>query len=1020
MRALGKDYIMKDFIEDRIKVFLEEMECFIVKKSIPQDNFLFKECDYKVGNALPQIDSDFRDFKSNIDRWAGECDKHAWFYKKITVPEDFADGEFYLTVSSDAKQGWADVNPQFIAYVDGALKQGIDKNHRDLYLDGVGEHEIYLYAYTGSIFPERVDFVADLCLADSKTKKLYYDLKVPFEILEFEDENSKNYFEIKKHINNAVNLIDMREPYSDDYYNSLEKAEEYLQNEFYGKYCRDGEVHAICIGHTHIDVAWEWTLAQTREKTLRSFSTVLTLMKKYPEYKFMSSQPQLYKYLSEESPELYEEVKEMVKQGRWEVEGGMWVEADCNLSSGESLVRQFLYGKRFMKKEFGKDSKVLWLPDVFGYSAALPQIMNKCGIDKFITSKIGWNESNKMPYDTFIWHGIDNTPVFTYFMTAQDKVRGKEPATNVTYNAKLNANQLRGAYDRFQQKELYNDVLITFGFGDGGGGPTAKDLEMYDRLKKGIPGTSTAVMGFAGDFLEDVKTKTENNPHTPHWNGELYLEFHRGTYTSQAKNKKYNRKSEFMFEQAETLSLINEYLNGVSYPKEKLQSAWETILLNQFHDIIPGSSIREVYDVSHEQYREIQKTGGSIIEGALRKIADGVCADEGILVYNPNSFASSSAVKTDSGYIYAENIPAKGYKVITPEKAQSDIYLTENTLENAFFKLTLDENGNFSSIFDKRNNREVLKHGAKGNVFTVYEDYPREYDNWEISSYYTEKHWDILNVDSIEKVYEGERAGLKVTRTYKQSKIVQTIFVYSHIDRIDFETYIDWKESHLVLKTAFPVDVNTNKATYDIQFGSVERPTHKNTSWDAARFEVCAHKYCDLSEYGYGVSLMNDCKYGHAIHDGVMSLTLLKCGTFPDPTADKCEHEFTYSLFPHANDYREAGTIKKAYELNVPMTAVNVGKNKGELPCEYSFLSVDKENVIFETAKKAEDGDDIILRGYECFNKRTTAVLTLGVPVKSAYVCDMLENIISEIPVNNNSIKVNFKPFEIITLKIEK
>lgn len=1011
---------MKDFIEDRIKVFLEEMERFIVKKSIPQDNFLFKECDYKVGNTLPQIDSDFREFKSNIDRWAGECDKHAWFYKKITVPEDFAGGEFYLTVASDATQGWADVNPQFIAYVDGVLRQGIDKNHRDIYLDGVGEHEIYLYAYTGSVFPERVDFVANLCLVDSKTKKLYYDLKVPFEILEFEDENSKNYFEIKKHINNAVNLIDMREPYSEDYYNSLKRAEEYLQNEFYGKYCRDGEVHAICIGHTHIDVAWEWTLAQTREKTLRSFSTVLALMKKYPEYKFMSSQPQLYKFLMEESPELYSEVKEMVKQGRWEVEGGMWVEADCNLSSGESLVRQFLYGKRFMKNEFGVESRVLWLPDVFGYSAALPQIMNKCGIDKFITSKIGWNESNKMPYDTFIWHGIDNTPVFTYFMTAQDKVRGKEPATNVTYNAKLNANQLRGAYDRFQQKELYNDVLITFGFGDGGGGPTAKDLEMYDRLKKGIPGTSTAVMGFAGDFLEDVKEKTENNPHMPHWNGELYLEFHRGTYTSQAKNKKYNRKSEFMFEQAETLSLINEYLNGVSYPKEKLQSAWETILLNQFHDIIPGSSIREVYDVSHEQYRKIQETGGSIIDGALRKIADGVCADEGILVYNPNSFASSSAVKTDSGYIYAENIPAKGYKVIAPNEMQSDISLTENTLENVFFKLTLDENGNFSSIFDKRNNREVLKHGEKGNVFTVYEDYPREYDNWEISSYYTEKHWDILNIDSIEKVYEGERAGLRVTRTYKQSKIVQTIFVYSHIDRIDFETYIDWKESHLVLKTAFPVDVNTNKATYDIQFGSVERPTHKNTSWDAARFEVCAHKYCDLSEYGYGVSLMNDCKYGHAIHDGVMSLTLLKCGTFPDPTADKCEHEFTYSLYPHANDYREAGTIKKAYELNVPMTAVNVGKNKGNLPCEYSFLSVDAENVIFETAKKAEDGEGIILRGYECFNKRTTAVLTLGVPAKSAYICDMLENEETEIPILDGKITLNFKPFEIITVKLKK
>lgn len=1010
---------MKDFIEDRIKVFLEETERLIVKKSIPQNGFLYKECDYKKGNELPQIDSTFREFVTYKNRWAGECDKHAWFYKKVTVPEEFSEGEAELSIASDATVGWACVNPQFIAYVNGKLVQGIDKNHREIFLDGAGTYEIYLYAYTGSVFPEHVDFIATLRLVDKKIKKLYYDLKVPFEILEFEDENSRNYFEIKKHLNNAINIIDMRVPYSAEFYASIDRAEEYIQSEFYGKYCREGEIHAICIGHTHIDVAWEWTLAQTREKTLRSFSTVLALMKKYPEYKFMSSQPQLYKYLSEESTELYEEVKEMVKQGRWEVEGGMWVEADCNLSSGESLVRQFLYGKRFMKKEFGVDSKVLWLPDVFGYSAALPQIMNKCGIDKFITSKIGWNESNKMPYDAFIWHGIDNTPVFTYFMTAQDKHRGQEPATNVTYNAKLNANQLRGAYDRFQQKELYDDVLITFGFGDGGGGPTVKDLEMYDRLKKGLPGTSTAVMGFAGDFLEDVKKKTENNPHTPHWNGELYLEFHRGTYTSQAKNKRYNRKSEFMFENAETLSLINEYLTGAVYPKEKMQAAWETILLNQFHDIIPGSSIREVYEVSHAQYEEIQKTGTEIINSAEQNIADGVCADEGYVVFNPNSFASSSAVKIDGEYIYAENIPAKGYKVIVPEKAQSTVQLSDRAIENKFYKLTLDENGNFSSIYDKINNREVLKNGEKGNIFTVYEDYPREYDNWEISSYYTEKHWDITAIDSIEKVCEGERSGLKITRTYNKSKIVQTIFVYEHLDRIDFDTFIDWKESHLVLKTKFPVDVNANKATYDIQFGSVERPTHKNTSWDAARFEVCAHKYCDLSEYGYGVSLLNDCKYGHAVHAGVMNLTLLKCGTFPDPTADKCEHRFTYSLCPHSGDYREAGIIQKAYELNVPMTAVKVGGNKGTLPCEYSLLTVDKENVIFETAKKAEDGDDIILRGYECFNKRTDVTLTLGVPVKSAYICDMLENEETEIPVIDSKISLTFKPFEIITIKIK-
>lgn len=1008
----------KDFIEDRINVFLEEFEKLIIKENVPITDFLYKECDYKLDNTLPEIDDTFTLFTPYINRWGGKKDKHAWFYNQIEVPSHW-DGEIQLAVASDARLGWCDINPQFIAYVDGRLQQGIDKNHREVFLTK-GTHKVYLYAYSGSIHDEYVDFVTNLQLIDAKTKQLYYDIKVPFEILEYEDQNSKNYFEIKKHLNNALNFIDMRSPYSEEYYASLDKAIDYLKTEFYGKYCRKGDVFAFCIGHTHIDVAWEWTLAQTREKILRSFSTVLALMKKYPEYKFMSSQPQLYKYLKMDAPELYEEVKEMVRLGRWEVEGGMWVEADCNLCSGESLVRQFIYGKRFMKDEFGVDSKILWLPDVFGYSAALPQILQKSGIDKFVTSKIGWNEMNKMPYDTFIWHGIDNTPVFTHFMTAQDKVRGVEPATNVTYNAKLNANQLRGAYDRYQQKDLYDNVLITFGFGDGGGGPYAKDLEYFDRLKHGIPGTSTPIMAYSGEFFDDIKSKTENNPRIPHWSGELYLEFHRGTYTSQAKNKRYNRKSEFMFQRAETLSLIDEHLNGYKYRKEDMMNAWETILLNQFHDIIPGSSIKEVYEVSHQQYEEIGAVGNEIINDTTTEIANNVEATDGYVVFNPHSFANSSAVEIDGKYYYAENVPAKGYKVINPTEENSKIAVTENSIENDFFRLVLDEKGTFTSIFDKRNNREVLKKGERGNVITAYEDYPREYDNWEISSYYTEKHWEADQVEKVEILNEGERAGLKVTKKFKNSTIVQNIYLYNNIDKIDFETNIDWKESHLILKTAFPVDVNTNKATYDIQFGSVERPTHKNTSWDAARFEVCAHKYCDLSEYGYGVSLMNDCKYGHAIHDGVMSLTMLKCGTFPDPDADKCEHNFTYSLYPHAGDYREAGTIQKAYDLNIPMLCKKVGENKGTLQNEYSFFTVDQDNVIFETAKKAEKEDTIILRGCEYYNKRTTANVKFGFDIKKAYLCDMLENNIEELNVTDNTVTLDFKPFEINTIKIEK
>jgi alpha-mannosidase len=451
-----------------------------------------------------------------------------------------------------------------------------------------------------------------------------------------------------------------------------------------------------------------------------------------------------------------------------------------------------------------------------------------------------------------------------------------------------------------------------------------------------------------------------------------------------------------------------------------MMNAWETILLNQFHDIIPGSSINEVYVDSVAQYEEIGAVGNEIINDTTTEIANNVEATDGYVVFNPHSFANSGAVLIDGKYYYVENIPAKGYKVINPVAEESKVSVTENSIENDFFRLVLDEKGTFTSIYDKRNNREVLKNGARGNVLTAYEDYPREYDNWEMSSYYVEKHWEADDVESVEILNEGERAGLKITKKYKNSTIVQSIYLYNNIDKIDFENFIEWKESHIILKTAFPVDVNTNKATYDIQFGSVERPTHKNTSWDAARFEVCAHKYCDLSEYGYGVSLLNDCKYGHAIHDGVMSLTLIKCGTFPDPEADKCEHTFTYSLYPHAGDYREAGTIQKAYDLNLPMVCVKAGDNKGTLQNEYSLFTVDCDNVIFETAKKAETEDSIILRGCEYFNKRTTANVKFGFNVKKAYLCDMLENNIQELDVKDNTVTIDFKPFEINTVKIVK
>ena len=604
-------------------------------------------------------------------------------------------------------------------------------------------------------------------------------------------------------------------------------------------------------------------------------------------------------------------------------------------------------------------------------------------------------------------------------MTAQDKVRGQKPARNVTYNAKLNPCQLMGAWDRYQQKNLQNEVLITFGYGDGGGGPTRKDLEYYSILKKGLPAVPKAKMEFAGELLARMRKKAEENPKTPRWQGELYLEYHRGTYTSQAKNKRYNRKSEFLYQNAESIALWDTLLNGTAYPEKSLHDGWETILLNQFHDIIPGSSIHEVYEVSHAQYEAIGTVGKDICKTSAAHIAENIGTDGGILVWNPNAFEASGTVTVDGETRYVAHIPSKGYKIVPDTAPRKAVQTSDRKIENDFFILELSDSGVFTRIYDKKNCREVLKSGEQGNVMTAYEDYPRDYDNWEISNYYKEKSWMLSDKAEIKPISDGARAGVEVKKTFMHSTITQKIWLYDDVARIDFDTDIDWNESHLVLKTAFPVDVLSDKATYEIQFGAVERPTHTNTSWDAAKFEVCAHKYADLSEYGYGVSLLNDCKYGHDIHNGVISLTLLKCGTYPDETADRGAHTFTYSLYPHAGDYRAAGTVQQAYLLNNPLTAQRIGAQNGNLPESLSLFSVDCENVLADTVKKAEQGDAVVVRLYEAYRQRADATVTAGFDFKRVSVCDLLENAETPLESNGRSVKLTFKPYEITTLRFE-
>ena len=777
-------------------------------------------------------------------------------------------------------------------------------------------------------------------------------------------------------------------------------------------------------------------------------------MKEYPEYVFMSSQPQLYKYVKKNAPDVYEQIKERVKEGRWEPDGGMFVEADCNIASGEALVRQFVHGQRFFKEEFGVDNEILWLPDVFGYSAALPQILQKCGIPYFMTTKISWNEFNKMPYDTFEWEGIDGSRVLTHFVPTRDYNKaavegGTETEHFTTYNGYINPSQMKGAWARYSQKYLNEEVLCSFGFGDGGGGPTKDMLENQRRLAKGLPGMPRTKMSTAKEFFHVLDKHVTDKKYLPTWVGELYLEYHRGTYTSMARNKKFNRKAEFAYQNEEMYAMLDAQTAGGAYPEKELHEGWEVILRNQFHDILPGSSIKEVYDDSKAEYEGIFAENKALTDATLAHIAAGVKAPKhSLVVYNPNSAAAYDLVtftvpegmgepavydgetklavqKTaDGAYVFfAAGVPGKGYKTYTVKEEAADttptMEVSTKVMENEFFKVEYNEKGQFAKIYDKKAERDVLKPGEAGNVIVSYEDRPHNYDAWDVNNYYTEKSWDIDQVSAMEVVENGPvRACVKVERKYLDSTITQFIYLYHDIPRIDIKNVIDWKEHQIFVKDYFPIDVHTNEATFDIQYGNVKRDTHDNTSWDFAKFEVCHHKWMDVSEDGYGVSMLNDCKYGVGVRNGVIGMSMLKSAIHPNPEADKELHEFTYSIYPHQGGWREAGTVKQAYQINNPLTYSWKENEGGTLAPEYSLVSSDQDNAVIEVVKKAEDSDAVIVRLYECYNRRTPVTLIFGKELTSVVECNMMEEGADPVEFTGNQATFEMKPYEIKTLKV--
>ena len=616
-----------------------------------------------------------------------------------------------------------------------------------------------------------------------------------------------------------------------------------------------------------------------------------------------------------------------------------------------------------------------------------------------------------MPYDTFYWQGIDGSEVFA--------------CLSDSYVNTFDPKRLMTACKEHIDKAYSPLTLSTFGYGDGGGGPTEDMMEQYLRLKTGLPGMPKVHIEHAGTAMkkieENFRKSSEELRFTPRFKGELYFEMHRGTYTSMSHNKKCNRKSELLYQTLESAAVTASLLDvSEKYPTELLNENWLTILKNQFHDILPGSSIYEVYCVSADEYKKVLDDGKAELDKTLTRIAQNT-SEKGILVYNPSPFTASGVIDTENGNMTVHNIPAHGYKVVKPESKQdTTLYADEHHIENDFVRVTFDEEYRITSIYDKKACREVIEEGKQANALRVFEDYPRCYDAWELTEYYKQKSWDITEVSGVEMIRENACVGIKVQRPYQKSTITQKILLYPHTARIDFVTEVDWHEDHVILKAFFPTTVRSMNARYDIQFGSLLRPTHYNTSWDEAKFEVCGHKWADLSENGYGISLLNDCKYGYSTEDNVMSISLLKAANFPNPHADRGINTFTYSLYPHAGAFG-ADTVREGYYLNLPLLTYKADGNgsTSALPGEFCLVSSDNNEFVVETIKKAEDQNGMIVRGYESLDGKCKVKLTFGFNVKKAWLCDLMENNLSEIAVENNKeITLDADNFEIVTLRV--
>lgn len=1028
------------------------------------------------------------------DRW-GELWDCAWFRFSGIVPDEAAGRKVVLLIDVNGElclvdgegtpvQGLTNVNSEFDYELGLPGKRVVDVTERaaggeviDLWADA-GCNDLFGRYRSGTLKE------ADIAICDEAVRKLYYDFEVLLELSGHVPAGGSRQARIERKLYEAANVLAVIDE------ETVRRASELLAPELERR-GGDAELRVSAVGHAHIDLAWLWPIRETIRKGARTFSTALRNLEKYPDYVFGASQPQLYQWMKEHYPKLYERVKEKVREGRWELQGAMWVEPDTNLSGGEALVRQILYGKRFFREEYGADVRVLWLPDVFGYAGSLPQLLKLSGVDYMMTQKLSWNVYNKHPHHSFVWEGIDGTGVLTH-LPPED-----------TYNSPAAPRSLAKIEREYLDKGVSDHALMLFGIGDGGGGPGEEHLERLAR-ERNLSGLPPVVQEPSIEFFRRLERESAS---FQRFRGELYLEKHQGTLTSQARNKRYNRQMELALREAEfaaSLALalgadrkgdgaggkvggraggeagensswnvhgdrdgdVREARDGRAsahgtersrgeerddgalelgperdegqerqrvsswngYPTEALERIWKETLLYQFHDILPGSSIGRVYDESLERYaallaetRELQRAA---YEEAAARIA-GPCVP---VVFNSLPWERENWVEWN-GERRLVRVPGMGAAVLAGAVARSagdvadELRAGGAAIENARLRVAFAEDGSLASVYDKAAGREALRPGGGGgNVLTVYHD---DGDAWDFPRDYREAVAGRMRLESVEYAVRGCRAVAEQTYRFGESTLKLTVSLEAGGDIVEFAAEADWRESAKMLRTSFDTSVVSDTVTCEIQFGYLKRRTTRNTLEEMARDEICAHRYIDLSQPDYGVALLNDCKYGHRAEGSTLDMNLLRSPSYPDPMADRARHEFRYALLPHEGDFVAAGVVRRGWELNVPLVVAE-GRTGGEPEAgstakrSLEWIAIDHPHVMIEAVKKAEDGDDAIVRLYESAGASAKARISFGLPCAEAWETNLMEEAAELLALTDGGVELAFRPFEIKTIRLKR